>query len=261
MLADLWSWINQSSPAMTALSTIALVVITAIYAALTRGILKESRELRLSSSRPEVVVSVVLNPYSMLFLDMVIENAGLGPAYDVRFETQSTFPISKDPSLQDIGLFKHGISILAPRQKIEFFLRNTLENFEELMQTRLDIKATWLDHAGLEYTRIFPLRFDHFRELPLIGDNPSVKSADALKRISDTLQKIPDSTGRLKVIGYTSAEIAHENRVHRCYAKIRGLDQTSLDKVTALINSLADDPSDKQKQPDPSPHLTPSANK
>ena len=238
MMIDIWSWINANSGAITGLSTVVLVAITAIYVVLTRDMLKESRKHRHAASRPEVSVCVVQHPFATGFLNMVVENIGQTPAFAVRLVPSTSFSISRNSDLQDLGLVQNGISVLAPHQKIEFFLRSTFDDFEELMSTQLDMAVTWEDRSGERFERTCPIRFDHLRNLPQVGEDPNIRAAKALESVSKNLDSLGQGHRKPKVIIYTPEEIDRENRVGLLYTRMRQLDGPSLKKVEAYVTRI-----------------------
>ena len=214
MLIDLWTWVNQNSGGITGLSTVILVAITAVYVVLTRRMVLDNQRAREVATRPEIVVSVVLNPYASGFLNMVIENAGINPAFEVRFSVPSGFSVGSKRTLDELGVFKNGISVFPPGQRIEFFLASTFDDFDKLMSTHLDVSVSWKDASGHSSSRDYPLRFDHFQGLSELGTPPESEMADALKKIENHISRLGKSHSELKVVAYSPDEIRKEHRTN-----------------------------------------------
>jgi hypothetical protein len=237
-MPGIWNWIGSNSSQINVIATVILVVITAVYVFLTRDMLKDSRESHHRATQPEVVVTVQESRNAYGFLDMVIENLGPSPAYDLRFEVSSPVQIRQKRELREIGLFQDGMAILAPRQNVRFFLASTYERFDELMDTRFDVVAKWRSLDGEVFERSFPIRFDHLRNMSSIGSDPGQKAAKQLEAISKTLDHISTGFKKPQVITYTPDEIHRENRGNWLYVSLKHLDDESLEKVVALVKEL-----------------------
>src|SRR5690242_11750012 len=103
------SWLNSNSGAITAVASVVLTGVTAYYAFLTWRLVQENRELREEHSRPQVAITTSLHEAHINIVHLVIENIGHGPAYEVRFETNRDFKMSRQRSLREVGIFKSGI--------------------------------------------------------------------------------------------------------------------------------------------------------
>jgi hypothetical protein len=71
---------------ITLLFTIAVGVSTIVYAYLTAKLVNETKRMRKSQTDPEISVSLVQNDISISLIDLIVENIGLGPAYEIKFE-------------------------------------------------------------------------------------------------------------------------------------------------------------------------------
>jgi hypothetical protein len=52
---------------------------------------------------------------------MVIQNVGLGPAYNIKFKLDPDFEYGEGKFLSDLGFVRNGLKYLAPNQKLQFF--------------------------------------------------------------------------------------------------------------------------------------------
>lgn len=237
-MLEIWNWIGSNSGQINVTATVILVVITALYVVLTREMLKHSRESHRRATQPEVVISVQESRNAYGFFDMVIENLGPSPAYDLRFEVSSPVRIRQNRELGEIGLFQDGMAILAPRQTVRFFLASTYQRFDELMATRFEVVAKWRSQDGEFFERSFPIRFDHLRNMSSIGADPGQEAAKQLQAIAKTLDHISTGFKMPKVITYTPDEIRRENRADWLYVSLRHLNEESSAKVVALVKEL-----------------------
>jgi len=76
-------WLNHYSAAVTAIATVVLMLTTAYYAYVTRGLLKENQLLRKAGNEPRMVAFITPHKEITPIMDLVIQNVGTGPAYDV----------------------------------------------------------------------------------------------------------------------------------------------------------------------------------
>jgi len=76
----------NSAPAVTAGATVILVIVTAVYAFLTWGMVKETRRARKQEVMP--VINIDVEPFSIGAWAPKVENIGNGPALDVNATVQ-----------------------------------------------------------------------------------------------------------------------------------------------------------------------------
>lgn len=158
--------IGVISGAISVIVTIVLAIFTIRYARLTR----QSQELvEKLIDNPKVVASLRNDEVNSSCLIVCIENVGTGTARNVRFQTNFSFQIMGDISLEDIGFLKKGIDYFGSGQKFEFLVNTIMgkEAWEELMQTPLAITITYLDSTGEEHVEKAYLDFGAFENLPL----------------------------------------------------------------------------------------------
>lgn len=137
-------FLNQNSGAFAVIFSAIVAFSTVIYAILTWKLVSETRKMRKVQTEPKV--SVIIQPREewINFIDMIIQNIGLGPAYNIKFEVNPDFEYAKGKFLSELGFMKNGLKYLAPNQKLQFFLTSMTENSEEkakkLLKSRLFIK-------------------------------------------------------------------------------------------------------------------------
>ena len=153
----------------TGVATVALACITGYYAwltnryvCLTREILTENQQMRLDAQKPKIAVylrQVLDNSRNQVHL--IVENIGMGPAYDVRFETDLSFKVSESQSLGNIPIFVKGINYLQPRgQKHCWINTNSRSRLDEVRQSPLKIDVTYKDSRNNEYPESFCIDFN-----------------------------------------------------------------------------------------------------
>jgi len=129
--SDYLDFLNQNSGAFDVIFSFIVAISTVVYAILTWRLVSETRKMREAQTEPKIFITIQPREEWINFIDMIIQNIGLGPAYDIQFKVEPDFKITKSRSLSEIGFIKNGLKYLAPNQKIKFFLTNLAENFEE----------------------------------------------------------------------------------------------------------------------------------
>lgn len=163
-------WLNGL---IIALATIALVGVTIYYARVTKKILKASEQMRLDAQKPRIAVYLGFKKeitettsrakYPAMYL--YIENIGMGPAYDVHFDTHPDLKLFDNRSLGEIGFIARGIRYLPPRQKRKIRLAYQASQGtrpEHLMQEQLEITVTYKGIRNKECKRCFCLIFGEY---------------------------------------------------------------------------------------------------
>ena len=111
--------------AIAAVGTLVVVVVTALYA---KGQLDEARRMRLSQTRPFIVVSVDVEQRSMFMLS--VANIGKVPARNVRV-TFDELPHSSITSLDEVRMFNEPIPTMPPGHKYSAYWEVTFRVFDE----------------------------------------------------------------------------------------------------------------------------------
>ncbi len=114
-MSDILNFLNQNSGAITALATVALVTVTIFYVVYTRRLVKVHTNPRISVYAQ---ISWRLNRY----VELVVENTGLSPAYNLKFALGKDREYSKGKFFKQLKLFEIGIKSLASNQKRIFNL-------------------------------------------------------------------------------------------------------------------------------------------
>jgi len=107
------------SAIVTALATIVLAILTGVYVRITGRMLD-------SQSNPLVIIFTAQSDMHGAFLDLVVQNIGVGVAHDIRFEFSKRLPIKvygfeegKEDELtyMERGPFADGIPALGPGER------------------------------------------------------------------------------------------------------------------------------------------------
>ena len=162
--------------------TCALVIITGIYAVLTwRYVRLTNRLLKTTTDTPHIAIYLSFDDSRVTDIMLCVENIGTGPAHDVKFPGDLSFPTRPSMSLEDVGFLKGGINYLRPGGKRECYL-SSLIKLVELKETPLKISVTYKDsEKKKEYSHCFSLDFGEYMNTPV--------KRSPLHNISETLQR------------------------------------------------------------------------
>ena len=101
------------SAIVTPLATIALVWVTVVLA-------RATKQMAQASTQPLVTATIEPNIWSMLHCDLVVENSGNSPAYDININISPE--ITRKEDKKDSRLPLTNISVLRPGQNMKSFL-------------------------------------------------------------------------------------------------------------------------------------------
>ena len=75
---------------------------------MTRALVRETKLLRVAQTEPQVTVRVEPSEVWINLINLVVENTGAAPAFDVKLSAQPDFESTPGHRLSEFGLFKHG---------------------------------------------------------------------------------------------------------------------------------------------------------
>jgi len=239
-MAGLLAWLTANAAAVNSVASLLLLAVTGWYAYLTLRLVRENQELRKSSNRPDIGVTIGLHEAHVNIINLLIENIGNGPAYGLRLSLDRSFTIHGGLDLSAAGPFKAGIALLARGQRMEVFLENAIGNFDRLKGETLKIEAKWSGAAGESYSRTFDLRFDEYENVVRIGTPPLYKIASALESLQEDVRKIGSGWSRLKVTTETAEEAELRRGVEITWARLRSLPAERQEYLAKLIKEESD---------------------
>lgn len=200
--------------AVTAIATTLLAGITLIYAWLTSKLSYETTLMREAQTEPHISAIIQSEERNMNLIDLVIQNIGFGPAYNVKFLITPDFE-NRFCKLSDIGFIKNGLDYFAPNQKFQFFIANMLEeDLKNPKEFKIEITYEYKIHGKSEKkTGEYTIDFSQFRGMTtLINDLPIEKIAKNIELIQVDINRISTGKTELKIINYTKEEIEAERK-------------------------------------------------
>jgi len=185
---------------------------TVVYAILTWKLVSETRRMREAQTEPKVSLCIQPREELINFIDLVIQNVGLGLAYDIKFKISPDFEYAKGRFLSELGFMKNGVRFIAPNQKIQFFLTSMIENFEEKIEKSFQVTITYKNSVGKTYEDEYPIDFSQFIGLTQLGEPPLYKIAKNIESIQRDIQHLSTGFYKMKVIRYTKEDVEEERR-------------------------------------------------
>jgi len=180
-------FLNENSGAFAVVFSAVVAIATIVYAILTWRLVSETRKMREAQTEPKISVTIQPREEWISFIDMVIQNIGLGPAYNIKFEVKPDFEYAKGRFLSGLGFMKNGLRYLAPNQKIQFFLTSMIENFEEKTKKPFEIRVTYQNGMGKKYEDVYVIDFSQLIGLSQLGEPPLYKIAKNIEKIQKDL--------------------------------------------------------------------------
>ena len=226
-------WLNTNQGVVIGIATVVLVGITGYYVYLTWRMLK-------ANNTPEIAVSLRPHEAHVNLVMLCIENIGTGAAHNLQFKTNPTSIPNLDIPFEKIGYLQNGIAYFEPGRKIEQFIVNVTNKFDELKQTPFEVKVIFNDSVGKKHERTFNLDFSENEGLGTIGTPPLYEIAKATKKLQEDLNRI--ATGSRKPVILTEPLIEHRIRNYTDFLENRisqlphNIQERILQKVEFLID-------------------------
>lgn len=170
------------------------VVGTAIYNALTRSMLLETRQMRRAATEPDVIAYLEQVPSAPELFNIAVQNVGQGVAYAVKVHVVEDWDISPGWKLSTFGLATRGVHLLAPGQTVRAYVGNGIEIFDDKRQgerkhftVRIEFSAA---HSTAPVNQEVKLDFRAFEGMLIAGEPPEVRAANAMKLLAETFTKV-----------------------------------------------------------------------
>lgn len=225
-------FLNNNSGGLNALFSFVVAISTVVYAILTWQLVSETRRMRQAQQEPKVSVTIQPREDLLNFVDLIVENIGVGAAYNVNFQVDSDFEYGfTQGRLSDIGFIKKGINYFAPQQKIKLVIANMSENYAKQINRCFTIQVTYRDSLKKKYTDRYLIDFSEMHGLNQLGKPPLYEISQSLKKIEQYLNKISTGNSKVQVIAYTLADIEEEHRklVEEYEKRISSVDKSESD--------------------------------
>ena len=185
---------------VTALATIALVCVTVVLA-------KATKRMARASSQPLVTATIEPNIWSMLHCDIVVENSGNAPAYNV------VVKISPEPNQgehrEEGQLPLQNISVLRPGQKMTSFLTDANLVLDNVY--RIDV--SW--NRDPNDRSVESIAYDHYlpKDISRLGAwSPEIEIAEQVKKLREDWKQIASGFRKLPVNAFGRTDREEERK-------------------------------------------------
>ena len=191
-----------------------LATTTVVYAWITSRMLNETKKMRESQTEPFVFINVQPMERARPILNMVIQNIGPGPAYDLKFKVEPDIMLRTGHNLSEINLMKQGFKYLAPNQKLECIVAHSIEEAKKKEKTLHYVTVYYKNEDKKTYERTYILDFTEYFGMLYSETDPYKGIIEKLEAIHRDIDNVTRGSGsKVRVIAYTKEE--HDEEVRR----------------------------------------------
>lgn len=213
-MAELLEFLNKNSGALTVLFTAVVTIATAVYAALTWVLVKETRMMREVQTEPKLQVTVSSFDFAIHIVRLHIRNVGLGPALNVTFKPKI---LSGGPSAEkllaeftDVNFFSVGLKHFGPGQERVSAYTQLTEDHDGKMSSVLALEVTYLSATGKQYSDVLVVDMSELKGGYQLGKPHAYAIAQSLEKIQKDIHQLSTGFHRIKANVYTSEDRAEE---------------------------------------------------
>lgn len=214
-MTDLLEFLNKNSGALSVLFTAIVTVATAVYAALTWILVKETRMMRKVQTEPKLQISVASLDYAIQIVRLHISNIGLGPALDVKFEPKVIAggePAEKLlAEFTDVNFFKIGLKYFGPNQERVSAYTQITEDNDGKMGSVLSLDVTYRSTTGKIYQESLIVDMSELKGNYQLGKPHAYAIAQSLDGIQKDIHHLTTGFHRIETNIYTNKDRANEN--------------------------------------------------
>lgn len=201
-------FINQNSGVLLIVFSLIVTLSTVCYVFLTKSLVSETKKMRKVQTEPNIFINIKSKEEYPGIVDLIVQNIGLGTAYNLTFDVNPDFQYDKECKFSDIELIKKGLNYLAPNGKFTHFLTSVIGRFEELREIAVEVSVKYENCLGESHQQKFLLDFSELFYTRRLGTPSFKKIADNLEKIQKDIHTIMFSSyPRIKVIAYTKKDM------------------------------------------------------
>lgn len=188
--------LSNLSGLITAFATLALAVLTLVLARATKAMAQ-------ATSTANVIASLEPNQWSLMHIDLVVQNTGNAPAFDISVKFDP--PLEREKAAAGLPLPFANISLLRPGQSIGTFV-NEFASFNGRVYS---VEVCWRSKANsrkLETNR-YQIDLSNLGSVIRLGAaNPQVQVAEQIKKLREDWKNVAAGTQKLKVDAYSQRD-------------------------------------------------------
>lgn len=213
-MRELLQFLNGNAGALNVLFGFVVMVATAVYATLTVMLVLETRRMRRAQTEPEVVVRLQPSETWLHLIELVVENNGMGTAYDLRLEATPDMEYEAGKRISGIGLFKHGVRALGPRQSMRTYLTSVVGRVHEIegpeSPLHFAVTARYRTASNEAIERRFELDLRFLIGMVRVGSPPLQKIARSVEEMQKDVRHVATGFHRIRVAAFTKADLDDE---------------------------------------------------
>ncbi|MAM37258.1 MAG: hypothetical protein CL949_01840 [Erythrobacter sp.] len=172
------------------------------------GLLASETTRMADAGRPQIVANITPNQWSVIHLDISVENTGNATAFDIE--------VAFDPPLvngeargEEVAVPFQKISILKPGQALNSYLSEVGDYLEKQFAVTISWKTHPL-HQKRE-TLSYTLNMADFRGVSYLGSrDPLVQVAQEVKHLREDWRNVASGSRKIKTDNYDSADRQRE---------------------------------------------------
>jgi hypothetical protein len=210
-------FLNANAGAFNLLFSAVVAIATVVYAWLTARLVSETRRLREVQTEPTIEVTYRAHDEAMALLELVVQNIGSGPAYNITVDFTAS-PASAAATelvqrLTKIKSFSGGIKVLMPRQEFKTFWTDVRQNHAEKLNTIVTASTTCQGATGVVYQRQHTIDLSELDGVVRLGTPPLFLIARSLAKIETEVGHLTSGFHRLRVDTYTNNDRQSEQEL------------------------------------------------
>lgn len=154
-----------------------------------------NRRLTEAELDPAITIYVEADRLHWLFFDLVIKNAGHGPARNIQFTVDPDIPVeTNDPDscLSRMAIFQRGISFMAPLQEIRTFYGSFLQLTKEPITIHVSYDRETPNAKGKTVKASFVIDIGQFQGISRVGEPYELTVTKALEKMATDLHAIKE---------------------------------------------------------------------
>ncbi len=200
--------ISQNETAITLIFSCVVTFATVVYALLTWRLTHETIKMRKAQTDPNIAIYLKPNKASMHFLDLIIKNIGLGPAYNVTFKILEEFDLEDktDRKISEIDFINEGIQYMPPNHSIETYAFRLLGQYEKIIDKSLKIEVNYKNVEKRKLSEVIHLNMSQFKGKQTLGEEPLNKIAKNVESIQKDIHHLSSGFHHPQIDIYTSKD-------------------------------------------------------
>ncbi len=179
--------------------------LTAILIIVNFLMFSETNEMRKAQTQPNVYVAIQPVDELSYFIELFVQNIGLGSACNINFEV-SDFHYTETHLLSEVYLIKNGIGYLAPNQKMQVFIMQSYEVFEFNSKDPVNIIINYTDENGDKFKSEYKIDFMSIKDVQRMKDTYTNFESALLVDTKKISKSIEDISSNIKTIANTSID-------------------------------------------------------